>query len=274
VSTLAGGATAAFQDSTDGTGGTARFSAPRGAVWVGGVLYVCDGGNARIRRVDTVTGETTTLAGDGTNAHQDSTDGTGATARFTTPFVVTQDAGFLYVGESAWIRKVSLGTGVTTTLAGDGTNGFRDSTDGTGATARFNVIIGLIADGTFLYVGDADNNRIRKVHLLTGETTTLAGDGTPAFQDSTDGTGTTAQFDSPRQGVIHDGALFLTESTGHRVRRIDIATGNTVLVAGSTAGFADGAGAAAQFNTPYGITAGGGSLWVVDQGNNRVRKIE
>ena len=47
-----------------------------------------------------------------------------------------------------------------------------------------------------------------------------------------------------------------------------------VLAGSGSAGFADGAGAAAQFNWPDGVAVdGGGSIIVADASNNRVRKI-
>ena len=44
------------------------------------------------------------------------------------------------------------------------------------------------------------------------------------------------------------------DSSGHRIRRVEIATGATTTLAGSgTEGFLDGAGAIAQFKYPRGI---------------------
>ena len=75
--------------------------------------------------------------------------------------------------------------------------------------------------------------------MLTGNTTTLAGDGTQAVQDSTDGTGATAQFNFPR-GITTDGtSLFLSESTGDRIRTIDPTTGETTTLAGGGPGTQD-----------------------------------
>ena len=65
----------------------------------------------------------------------------------------------------------------------------------------------------------------------------------------------------------------------HKIRRIVICSGvvssltgaaNTVVAAGA----ADGSGAAATFFFPYGITTDGISLFVTDQENHSIRKIE
>jgi len=49
--------------------------------------------------------------------------------------------------------------------------------------------------------------------------------------------------------------------------------GTVTTLAGSTAGFADGAGGAAKFNHPQGITKAGGDLYITDIDNYRVRKL-
>ena len=92
VTTLAGSGTAGF---ANGTGTVARFNRPAGiAIDAGGVLYVADNGNNRIRQV-TPTGVVTTLAGSGTVG---TTDGPGTAARFGGPFGVAVDAaGTVYV---------------------------------------------------------------------------------------------------------------------------------------------------------------------------------
>jgi hypothetical protein len=237
TTTLAGEGTAAFQDSTDGTGATAQFDRPSGITTDGTYLYVCDNANNRIRRVAIATGDTTTLAGNGAAANTESTDGTGATASINAPLALVYVAGMLYVTNTGLIMEVDATTGETTFLAGtDGPAAYQESTDGTGATARFSVMLGIFSDGFSLLVGDTDNNRIRRVDILTGNTTTLAGDGTQAvrdtnppfdyvppfpFRDSTDGTGATARFWRPRASVILNGALYVADGENHRIRKIE-----------------------------------------------------
>ena len=47
-----------------------------------------------------------------------------------------------------------------------------------------------------------------------------------------------------------------------------------VLAGSGSEGFADGAGAAAQFNVPYGVAVDGeGNIIIADFYNNRVRKL-
>ena len=157
VSTLAGTPVAG---SADGTGATAAFNHPTGvAVDSSGDLIVADLGNNEIRRV-TPAGVVTTLAG---ALSPGSADGTGAAASFSSPQAVAVDpAGNVYVADGAnnEIRMIAP-NGIVTTLAGTTTPG---SADGTGVGASFNNPSGVTLDASGnLYVGDFNNNEIRKI---------------------------------------------------------------------------------------------------------------
>ena len=142
MTTLAG--TAGSSGSADGTGAAARFSCPYGvAVDGAGNVFVADAYNSTIRKI-TSAGVVTTLAG--TAGSSGSADGTGAAARFSSPYGVAVDgAGYVFVADT-WnsiIRKITP-AGVVTTLAGVGSSG---SADGTGAAARFSYPVGVAVDG-------------------------------------------------------------------------------------------------------------------------------
>ena len=264
VTTLAGSGTYGF---TDGTGSAARFYVPFGvAVDSAGTVYVADANNNRIRKI-TPAGVVTTLAGSGAVGFA---DGTGTAAQFATPLGVAVDsAGTVYVaGESNRIRKITP-AGVVTTLAGSGTRGFAD---GTGDAAQFFYPHGVAVDpsGT-VYVADTSNHRIRKI-TPAGVVTTLAGSGTAGFVN---GTGTAAQFKYP-YGVAVDssGTVYVADAGNHRIRKITPAGVVTTLAGSGTAGFADKAGSAAQFDSPHGVAVdSSGTAYIGDYGNHRIRKI-
>ena len=209
-------------------------------------------------------GVVTTLAG-GTTGFA---DGTGAAAEFNHPFGVAVDgSGSVYVADvgNDRIREISP-AGVVTTLAGS-TMGF---VDGTGAAAEFNHPYGVAVDSSgVVYVADTGNDRIRKISPA-GVVTTLAG-GAEGFAD---GTGSAAEFDHP-YGVAVDanGEVYVADTSNNRIRKIS-PTGVVSTLAGSTLGFADGTGSAAQFWLPRSIAVdSGGNLYVGDCYNNRIRRV-
>ena len=125
--------------------------------------------------------------------------------------------------------------------------------DGTGVAARFSFPQGIAADRAGnLYVADTDNSTIRKI-TAAGVVTTLAG--TAGVRGSADGSGAAAQFNNP-QGIAADpaGNLYVADTFNHTIRKIT-ATGVVTTLAGTAGvtGHADGSGAAAQFNDPFGI---------------------
>jgi len=105
---------------------------------------------------------------------------------------------------------------------------------------------------------------------LSTAVTTLAG----SSSGSTDATGTSASFNSPR-GITTDGTnLYVADTNNHRIRKIVISTGSVTTLAGSTKGSTDATGTSASFSYPEGITTDGTNLYVSATYNHRIRKIE
>jgi sugar lactone lactonase YvrE len=159
-----------------------------------------------------------------------------------------------------------LGPAIVNTLAGS-TYGFAD---GVGKNAKFYYPCGIaVSPSGEMYVGDWGNHKIRKV-TANGEVNTLAG----SEEGFEDGSAASSKFEYPF-GIAVDlsGNVYVADTDNHKIRKIDTA-GNVTTIAGSTAGFADGEGANAQFDSPYGIAVDNvGNIYVADVTNHRIRKI-
>ncbi|MDO8545551.1 MAG: NHL repeat-containing protein [Opitutaceae bacterium] len=214
-----------------------------------------------------------TVAGSATAL--DHVDGTGTNARFMNLTGVAVDAGGnLYIADGGdhTVRKVTP-AGVVTTLAGS--SGQAGSANGAGSNARFVYPFALAVDnGGNVYVTDIGNHNVRKI-TAGGNVSTLAGGAGVA--GSLDGTGTAALFSYP-QGIAVDGAgnVFVSDTDNSTIRRIST-SGVVTTFAGAAAqtGTADGGGSSARFNYPWGLAVDVvGNIYVADQGNSVIRKID
>ncbi|CAJ0815220.1 NHL repeat-containing protein [Ralstonia flaminis] len=156
-----------------------------------------------------------------------------------------------------------------TALAGSTTKGHAD---GTGSAASFFGPIGVAVDASGnLYVADSNNNMIRKI-TPAGVVSTLAGSTTAGHAD---GTGSAASFYQPiGLAVDASGNVYVADSNNNMIRKITPAGVVSTLAGSTTAGHADGTGAAASFNIPSCVVVdASGNLYVSDAFNNQIRKI-
>ena len=258
--------------STDGLASEARFYNPNSLIAdAAGNLYVTDTFNHTIRKI-APDGSVTTLAGSARNSG--TANGTGATARFSSPNGIALDAsGNLFVADRSnhAIRKITP-AGVVTTFAGlAGTAG---SVDGAAGAARFTTPSGLTIDRDGnLFVGDTGNHAVRRI-TPDGVVTTVAG--ALATSGNTDGAAAAARFNGPN-GLIFDtaGNLLIADSGNHTIRRLD--RDGTVTTFAGTAGISgttSATGTAARFNFPTGLTFdAAGNLFVADSSNDCIRRI-
>lgn len=284
--TIAGGFPAVAWGDADGIAESARFARLEGISYTGGHIYVADGNNNKVRRIDPVTGNTTTFAGPppGDTSAGDA-DGPRFAARFDFPTGITTDGESLFVAEAGGsrIRKISIATGDTTTLAGPppGSPAFSiGDVDGPAHLARFNYPSGITTDGRELFVADFGNNKIRAIDIATGYTRTLAG---PVkgngFTSDTDGAAAVARFADPA-GITTDGTyLYVSEFGNNKIRRVTIANGETSTLAGPmpgdyVSGDRDGPPGTGRFASPMGVVSDGQSLYVADTGNHKIRRID
>jgi len=300
VSTLAGSGVG----SSEGTGTEAKFNRPTGiALDVDGNAFVADPLNNRIRKI-TPEGIVTTFAG-GTKG---SADGIGTDAQFDAPWDVDIDGqGNIYVAdaENHRIRKIDPNGNVLTLAGSD-----KGNSDGRGAEAKFDAPRGIaVTPDGIVYVADTNNDSVKKidqegnVRSFPGGFGTITGiavdqeglvyivsasghsiwkldyensqsDYVAGNNGEGDEDGSPSKFRFPKDIVVdHEGNLYVADEGNNKIRKIT--TDNQVeTYAGGTFGSNDGSGINAQFKLPYGLAIGsGGTLYVADTGNHRIRKI-
>jgi len=257
----------------DGPGATATFNIPWGITTDGTNVYVADGNN-KIRKIVIATGDVSSVTGVANTA---TVAGAGT---FNSPFGITTDGSNLYVADrnNNVIRKIVIATGTVTTFAGTGAAG---ALDGAGATATFNYPTGITTDGTNLYVTDLFNYKIRKIVIATGVVSSLTGVANVAgVAGASDGPGATAMFIFLSDVTTDGSNLYVADRNNNKIRKIVISTGEVSSLTGvaniiGLVGAVDGAGAAAMFRYPQGITSDGRKLYVTDMAvNNKIRTIQ
>ena len=261
----------------DANGLSAKFNGPTGIVYDGSTyLYVTDNGGNTIRRIGIAAPYTvTTIAGSGAAAEL---DGAGVLAKFNKPYGIDYDGVvFLYITDNAGntIRRVQTsGPFTVITIAGSGAAA---ESNGNGVAAKFNGPAGITYDGAGnLYVTDAAGNTIREVSTAgLWPVTTFAGSGVAG---SNNATGTSATFKTP-YGITMDatGNLVIADEGNSLIRTITVPGAVVTTLAGSgTNADVNGVTTAAQFFSPYAITAdNAGNLFTGDDNgtSSTVRKI-
>jgi sugar lactone lactonase YvrE len=247
----------------DGGGGRARQtgggSADGGGGGAGGVIRTVAGTNQR------------GFSGDG---------GSAVSASFHQPRAAAVGPdGTVYIADTFnhRVRRVDPG-GAVTTLVGTGQAAYSGD-DGPAGAATLHWPHGVTLDpaGAGLYIADSANHRVRRVDLASGIIATVAGSATPGAGGD-GGPATAAQLQDPKAlYAAPSGELYIADSGNDRIRRVD-GTGTITTVAGTgIAGYSGDGGpaTAAQFDGPRGLAGdGAGNLYVADDNNHRIRRID
>ena len=231
ITTIAGKGAVGY-GGDNGPAANATLSSPSGVALDGaGNLYIADTGNDVVRMISAATGNITTVAGNGTAGYMLTDDGGLATkAELDAPQSVTLDSGGnLYIADTynQRIRRVDAISGIITTVAGDGTPGYRLADDGglaTKAELNFPDTVAFDSQGNW-YIADSLNNRIREVNAITGDITTLAGSGVAGYRATDNGgPASAAELDAP-SGVAVDpaGNVYIADTQNNAIRKVSSA---------------------------------------------------
>jgi hypothetical protein len=204
-------------------------------------------------------------------------NGAATSATLASPSAVAYDgAGNLYIADAQnnVVRLVSKTTGIITTVAGTGAEGFAGD-NGAATSAVLDTPTGVAIDSSGnIYIADSHNHRIRKVS--GGTITTVAGNGTPGFAGDT-GAATAASLWLP-SAIAVDGAgnLYIADTNNQRIRKVTGTTITTIAGNGDELYAGDGAAAtSASLDLPSGVAVdSSGKVYIADRHNQRVRVVD
>lgn len=278
ITTVAGNGTSGFS----GDGGQATSAQLNGPIGIiadaNGNFYIADGSN-RIRKVD-VNGIITTIAGTGP-ATFGGDGGPATAAQLNVPAALAINSqGDLFIADyqNHRIRKITMSTGIITTVAGIGTLGFSGD-GGSALLGQLSSPTGVCFDASDnMYIADQGNARVRRVDHLTGIISTVAGNGTGGHSGD-GGQGTAAAI-----GNVYDvkcdlsGNVIWSEVFNQYIRKLNVSNGiiSSICGSGTATFFGDGGPAtAASISGPEGISIdGAGNIFIAELNNDRIRKID
>lgn len=265
-------------NAVDGARLVAKLSFPTQVVCDNNYAYIADCGSGTIRRVDRLTGATTTIAG--VINTFGNVDGALGVNKLTAPNGLCFDSatntlyfldgklpnGYALSVGGCRFKKLDIGTGNVTTIAAT----VRATADGYGAYSAFTtptsnycyfsfVNSGVTnAGSTFLTI---DSYAILQVDKTTGASTDFCGDWNTG--GSAVGTAANSRFLNPKQicGDLTDTFLYVPQ--GNRIIKIDVATGDSSYAFGSgVAGLEAGNGVNCKLSNPSALWISGNTLWI------------
>jgi len=206
--------------------------------------------------------------------------------------VYSKDRKKIYILENHRFKVFDIATKTLSFVAGSPMDNWRDDI-GTSARVSGPTQMVLSKDGTKIYFADRNNNRIRALVIAEARLETLSGAGSiNQFSNErngyAEGAACTTEFTRSGAGCAYferpmgialssnGTTLYVADTGNNRIRAVNVATGATSLIAGSsTAGLKNGVGSAARFNSPISLTLSkdGKKLYVVDQKNHAIREI-
>jgi hypothetical protein len=217
----------------------------------------------------------TTICGNGTFGY--SGDGGPAINAAVEPGGVSLDKfGNMYIGDPGnnVIRKVDVKTGIISTVAGNGIQGYSgDGGPATQASLSYDFQTAFDAGGN-LFIAEFGNYVIRRVDMATGIITTVAGTGNYGFN----GDGKALSTNIQPFGIAFNKHGDLIMASDNRIRKLDLNTGMITTIAGTgNIGYGGDGGPATQatWNFIWNLTVDGqDNIYLTDQNNFRVRKID
>ncbi len=180
VTTIAG--KGVFGHGGDGGPATAAEFISPSALAVDSVnnLYIADGGNYNIRRMDAVTGIITTIAGNWKSSAESGDGGPATAAELWKPSGLYINRGKVYIVDGLMARVIDPATGIINAFAGTATGGLSDpGTTGPATAISLRTPYKIAGDeNDNVYISSFGGPWLRKVNIVTGIMTSYAGNDT------------------------------------------------------------------------------------------------
>lgn len=242
-----------------------------------GNIYIAERDNHAVRFIDRKSNTISTVAGNGT-AGFSGDGGPAHQAQLAQPHSIALDrADNVYICDimNHRVRKIDARTGMITTFAGTGERADTPAEaplDGTSLAGPRSIDIApdgrmylVLREGNRVFAIDAAQRRL-KLLAGTGEKG-YSGDGGPAVA---------ATFNGPK-GIAYspEGALYISDTESHVIRRIDLPKGtiSTVTGSGQRGDGPDGDRLACQLARPHGVLVHDRTLYIGDSENHRIRTM-
>jgi thiol-disulfide isomerase/thioredoxin len=218
----------------DGPYDKAQFDHPQGICLVENTLYVADTENHLIRAVDLAAKNVTTLAGDGKQGHFRARGGKLRQSSLNSPWDLCVVNGVMYIAMAGPHQIWSHQLGSNTIQPYAG-SGREDIRNGALAEAALAQPSGITSDGSSLFVVDSEGSSVRRISTRPNQ----------SLKDP--------------QGVVET-----------IVGTSDLPNGRALFEFGDV----DGIGDMARLQHPLGIVFAGGTLFVADSYNHKIKVVD
>ena len=234
-----------------------------------GNIYFTDGGNGRVRKIDTA-GIISTIGGGG-SLYARSGESATSVLLFNVACLAVDSSGNVFMSNYYGVNEIDTSGYIINIVSGYGFGG----DGGLASAALVAQPTSLVCDRNGnLYISDRLNNRVRRIDT-SGIINTVAGGGLSGFGDG--GAATAAELYFP-SGIALDtiGNLFVADWGNNRIRKINNAGIITTIAGTNYSGFSGdgGAATAAELKNPRGVAIDkNGNIFIADSDNGRIRKI-
>lgn len=238
-------------------------------------LFIADSGHNRIL-ISSLDGELRDVIGTGGLGFD---DGSFEEATLYEPqgLALTEDGTTLYISDTRnhALRAADLRSRSLSTIAGTGTRAYSYPEPGTAAKGTdLASPWGLVLRGDMLYIAMAGTHQIWTMDLMDKTLSVFAGSGAEGIEDGPRNQATLAQ---PSGLAADEFSLYWVDPESSSVRRTFLdGTGDVETLVGTGLfdfGDADGAPAVALLEHPQGIAHTGGTLYVADTYNHKLRTV-